>query len=147
MSRRHAAVAVALSLGVVSASSLAHAWEPLDSSSPTWSGTVPYALQSAGSVDLGGFAPTEAEVRRGMDDWTRVACTSLTSSYEGPVSALPRNGDGVSSIGWLESGWPYDSNAIGVTTPQYFRSIAEADMQMNGVNFTWTTDSGRGSRA
>jgi hypothetical protein len=146
MSRRHHAIAVAVTVGIACGSSPAHAWEPIDASRPVWRGAVPYALQSAGSADLGGFGPTEAEVRRGMDDWTRVACTSLTTRYDGSVSSLPRNGDGVSSIGWLESGWPYDSNAIGVTTPQFFRSIGEADMQMNGVNFTWTTESGRGSR-
>lgn len=147
MSRRTSLLTVALASGaVLGATSLARAWEPLDSSRPVWTTTVPYELHSAGSVDLGGFAATEAEVRRGMDDWTLVACTSLSNSYGGSVSSLPRNGDGVSSIGWLESSWPYDSNAIGVTTPQYWRSITEADMQMNGVNFTWTTDAGRGSR-
>ncbi len=131
---------------VLGATSLARAWEPIADSRPVWTTAAPYSLQSAGSVDLGGFATTEAEVRRGMDDWTRVACTSLTTAYGGTVSSLPRGGDGVSSIGWRESAWPYDTNAIGVTTPQFWRSITEADMEMNSVNFTWTTDSGRGSR-
>jgi hypothetical protein len=123
---------------------VASAWEPIDSARPTWSGAVPYTLHSAGSADLG-FATTEAEARRGMEDWTRVSCTSLGVSYGGTVSSLPVSGDGRSGIGWLESGWPYDSNAIGVTGPRWFRSITEADMQMNGVHFTWTTGSGRGS--
>lgn len=125
----------------------AWAWAPIASSRPVWSGAAPYRLHSAGSVDLGGFSATEAEVRRGMDDWTRVSCTSLTTSYGGSTSTMPRTGDRESAIGWVESGWRYDSNAIGVTQPQFSSSrIGEADMEMNGVNFTWTTDSGRGSR-
>lgn len=122
----------------------ARAWEPIDSTRPTWATAVPYTLQSDGSADLG-FSVTEAEVRRGMDDWTRVACTSLRTMYRGTVSALPRSGDGQSGIGWLESGWPHDRNAIGVTAPRWWRQIVEADMQMNGVHFTWVTGPGRGS--
>src|SRR5690606_18519874 len=58
----------------------ASAWSPIDSRRPTWSGAAPYELNNAGSQDLG-FAMTETIVRQGMDDWTRVACTSLTTSY------------------------------------------------------------------
>lgn len=148
MSARSLALLGAASLALVTVGvGVAHAWEPIDRARPVWRSAAPYRLHTAGSVDLGGFAPTEAEVRRGMDDWTLVACTSLTTSYGGTVSSLPRGGDGVSSIGWLESGWPHDSNAIGVTGPYFSGSrIVEADMQMNGVNFTWTTASGSGSR-
>jgi hypothetical protein len=54
-------------------------------------------------------------------------------------------------IGWVESGWRYDSSAIGVTQPQWYVGrdggvIQEADMEMNGVNFSWITGSGTGSR-
>ncbi len=132
---------------ILALSGAAHAWAPIAASRPVWSGSVPYRLHSAGSVDLGGFSATEAEVRRGMEDWTRVSCTNLTTSYGGTTSTSPRTGDRESAIGWLESGWPYDANAIGVTQPQFSGGrIFEADMQMNGVNFTWTTDAGRGSR-
>src|SRR5690606_26438498 len=92
----------------------ASAWSPIDSRRPTWSGAAPYELNNAGSQDLG-FAMTETIVRQGMDDWTRVACTSLTTSYRGATSRRPTPGDGHSTIGWIESGWPFDSNAIGVT--------------------------------
>jgi hypothetical protein len=144
-SRGPAAFAGLVLLAGLGLAPAAHAWEPIDSSRPTWSTAVPYTLHSAGSADLGGFSATEPEVRRGMDDWARVSCTSLTTSYGGSASSLPVSGDGRSGIGWLESGWPHDTNAIGVTGPRWFRSIAEADMQMNGVNFTWSTGSGRGS--
>jgi hypothetical protein len=58
MSRRHHAIAVAVTVGIACGSSPAHAWEPIDASRPVWRGAVPYALQSAGSADLGGFGPT-----------------------------------------------------------------------------------------
>jgi len=139
----HRLALAAITAGAVGVASAAQAWEPIDSSRPTWGTPAPYTLHSAGSADLG-FATTEAEVRRGMDDWTRVACTSLRTTYGGTASSLPRGGDGASGIGWIESGWPHDSNAIGVTSPRYWRNITEADMQMNGVNFTWLTGAGRG---
>jgi MYXO-CTERM domain-containing protein len=120
-------------------------WTPIDSSRPVWRRfPVPFAMTNPGSADLGA-ATTEMEVQRGMLDWTRVSCTSLTASYSGSVTTRPRAFDGVSVIGWTESGWPHDSGAIGVTSPQWGGSgIGEADMEMNGVNFTWITGSGRG---
>src|SRR6185436_21095371 len=62
----------------------------------------------------------------------------------------PTGGDGRSVVGWVESGWRYDSSAIGVTQPAWTtRSggarIVEADMELNGVDYTWITGSGRGS--
>lgn len=129
-------------VGVSTLAASALAWAPIASGSPTWSGAVPYSLNSAGSADLGGFGPTETEVRRAMDDWTRVSCTSLTTNYRGSTTRSPGNYEGTSTIGWIESGWPHDGSAIGVTGPRWGASIIEADMAMNGVNFRWTAGSG-----
>ncbi|MBX3270023.1 MAG: matrixin family metalloprotease [Sandaracinaceae bacterium] len=120
-------------------------WSPITSTSPVWSGAVPYYLNNDGSPDLGGFSGTEPHVRQGMDDWTRVSCTSLTTSYRGGTSRRPGSYEGTSTIGWTESGWRHGSGAIGVTGPSWRgRTIVEADMDMNGVNYTWITGSGRG---
>jgi hypothetical protein len=149
MSRRSFRVlATALVLGAVASGSptSAAAWEPIYPTRPVWRLPVPYSLNSAGSPDLGGVATTETEVRRGMDDWTLVACTSLTTSYRGRTSATPGSYEGISTIGWVESGWEHGSSAIGVTGPRWGSNIIEADMEMNGVNYTWTTASGSGSR-
>jgi hypothetical protein len=132
-------------LTLVAASS-ALAWEPIYPTAPVWRPPVPYSLNAAGSPDLGGFAGTEAEVRRGMDDWARVSCTNLTTTYRGSTSASPGTYEGVSTIGWIESGWRHGSSAIGVTGPRWGSNIIEADMEMNGVNYTWSTSSGSGSR-
>ncbi|MGE3636774.1 MAG: matrixin family metalloprotease, partial [Sandaracinaceae bacterium] len=138
-------VAAALALGAILlvAAPSARAWTPIDPSNPVWALPVPYSLNQAGSPDLGGFAASEAEVRRAMDDWTRVSCTSLRNAYQGSTTRQPGSFEGTSTIGWVESGWRYESQAIGVTTPAFGRrGIAEADMALNGVNFTWTTASG-----
>lgn len=143
MSRRAlAALALSAALGAGTAS----AWEPIYPTRPVWRPPVPYSLNQAGSDDLGGFAATEPEVRRGMDDWTRVSCTSLTTNYRGSTTRVPGSYEGTSTIGWIESGWRHGSSAIGVTGPRWGSYIVEADMEMNGVNFTWTTGSGSGSR-
>ncbi|GAB5548507.1 MAG: hypothetical protein SangKO_082670 [Sandaracinaceae bacterium] len=138
---RRSVFALFLVLGLLAAST-AFAWQPIASGNPVWRPPVPYSLNSAGSADLGGFGPTEAEVRRGMDDWTRVSCTSLTTRYNGSTSARAGSYEGTSTIGWVESGWRHGSSAIGVTGPRWGRNIIEADMEMNGVNFTWTTGGG-----
>ncbi len=143
MSRR---VLAPLALALALTASTASAWEPIYPSEPVWRLPVPYSLNRNGSVDLGGFTPSETEVRRAMDDWTRVACTSLTTNYRGMTSAVPGTYEGTSTIGWIESGWRHEGAAIGVTGPRWGSYIVEADMELNGVNFTWTTSSGSGSR-
>lgn len=135
---------VALSLVLLCAAVPAQAWTPIDSSRPTWCSTVPYSMNSAGSADLG-VATSEMLVQDGMDDWTRVSCTSLNTTYNGRVSNTPGSYEGTSTIGWVESGWRHGSGAIGVTGPRWGRScIIEADMELNGVNYTWITGSGSG---
>jgi MYXO-CTERM domain-containing protein len=126
----------------------ARAWSPIDGSRPVWCGPAPYSMNNAGSADLGGMS--EAEVRRGMDAWTTVACSGLRTNYRGQVPNTPGSYEGTSTIGWIESGWRHDARAIGVTGPSWSfgggeACIQEADMELNGFNYTWITGSGRGS--
>lgn len=141
---RHVLLAAALLLAPIGA----HAWTPISGDRPTWSGAAPYSLNSAGSADLGGFAGTEPIVRQAMDDWTRVSCSGLTTNYRGSTGATPFRYDGNAVIGWIESSWIDDPNAIGITGPSWGGSgaIMDAQMAMNGVNFEWITGSGSGSR-
>ncbi|MEQ8453929.1 MAG: matrixin family metalloprotease [Sandaracinaceae bacterium] len=132
---------------VLLVTSPAHAWAPLTSSRPTWDDAhVAWSLHDRGSDDLD-FATVQTDVRRGMEDWTRVSCTGFSTTYEGTTSTAPRGGDGQFIVGWVESGWSHSSSAIGVTGTRFTSSrLVEADMEMNGVHFTWTTDPGSGSR-
>ena len=141
-------VLVALASALVLASApTAEAFECLTGSCPKWcTFPVPYGITLA-SPDLG-ESTTVAEVQRGFNDWTRVSCTSLTATYTGRSSGTAGASDRQSLVGWVESGWPHGSSAIGVTGPRWNGSncIIEADMQMNGVNYTWVTGPGtRGS--
>ncbi|MAQ13268.1 MAG: hypothetical protein CMN30_00510 [Sandaracinus sp.] len=115
----------------------ARAWECSWAGCAKWCNLpVRYGLGDA-SPDLGD-ATTITELRRGFDDWTAVSCTGLTTSYTG------RSGSYM--VNWLESGWTYGSGAIGVTgTSASSTCIVHAEMDMNGVNYTWITGSGRGS--
>lgn len=141
--------AASLGIGLSTFASLAYAWTPISSSRPTWSGPVPFSMNTAGSVDLG---PTESQtqVRAGMTDWTTASCSpSLEASWQGTTSRQPGTYEGTSTIGWIESGWDDDPSAIGVTGPTWGgrdATINEADMSLNGVNFEWITGSGRGDR-
>ncbi len=137
-----AALAVISVAAVLIGPQSALAWEPIHASNPVWCETVPYSL-GAVSPDLGDTV-SEDVVRNALDDWTKVECTSLTAEYGGRTTATAGEYDGVSMIGWVERGWSYDSNAIGVTGPRWGGCIVEADMELNGVDYTWTTDSGRG---
>ena len=131
-------------LAMLGTSTNAAAWEGLTSSNPRWTGTVPYALHEAGSADLGGFEATQAVVREGFEDWTRVTCSGLTTNYQGATAAPLETRN---TIAWAESSWPYDPNAIGVTTPRFSTTeVVDAAMLMNGVNFTWTTGAGSGTQ-
>ncbi len=125
----------------------ARAWTPIAGSQPTWSGPAPYSLNQNGSEDLGGYEGTLPIVRQGMDDWARVECSALHTSFEGSTTSVPFS-SGSNVVGWIESGWIDSPSAIGITGPSWGGSgaIVEAHMAMNGVNFTWTTGSGSGSR-
>jgi hypothetical protein len=126
----------------------ARAWTPIDGSRPVWAPPAPYQLNSAGSADLP-IATLEPIVQRAFEDWTRVSCgTSLTVAYGGLTSARAdvATYDGISVVSWVESGWRHGSGAIGVTAPKWSGTIGEADMELNGQNYTWIEGSGSGSR-
>lgn len=149
--KRARLLALVASIGALATSSPAAAWTPIDSTQPIWSGSVPYQMNSAGSADLGP-ASSESIVQQAFGDWTRVSCTSLTSTYGGQTGTAPNTGDGRAVVGWVESGWRYDTSAIGVTQPQWTSrttmghpTIVEADMELNGANYTWISGSGRGT--
>lgn len=141
MSRAEMGAVLAVALLV---SSSAAAWEPIAPSQPVWrSLPVAYWVHRDGSDDLG-VATAAVEVRRGMEDWAAVSCTSLEVDHRGTTSAAPGADDEISTIGWVESAWPHASSAVGVTSPRWSAdgTITEADIELNGVNFTWTKGAG-----
>lgn len=137
-------ITIASMVLVLGATSQASAYECISSTCPAWCMAVPYSITQT-SPDIGEEASV-AETRRGMEDWTLRSCTNLTASYGGRSGGNAGSGDGQSLIGWVEGGWRFGSSAIGVTSPRWSgECIVEADMVMNGENFTWTTAAGSGS--
>ena len=127
----------------------AEAFSCLNGSCPKWCNLpVSYALEKA-SDDIG-EAMTEAELRRGMDDWTREECSGLRTQYRGRTNANPQSHrDQEFVVGWIESGWPAGSSVIGQTSVSSSvggqSCIVSSDMIMNGVHFNWVTGAGSGS--
>lgn len=129
----------------------AQAWTGIDGDEvpphPVWL-TLPvtYTLNSQGSVDLGGFSATETVILASFASWSAPECTDWATSYGGSTTRRPGS-DGYNVMAWTESGWGYESYAIGVTTVSFYSSerIAEADIDFNGQYFTWSTSGGSGS--
>ena len=147
MTRAARFIVIAALLLAVSTAPTARAWTPIDGSRPVWRPPAPYSLTTAGSADIP-IGTLEPIVQRGFEDWTRVACgTSLTVAYGGRTASRAdvSTFDGQSIVSWVESGWRHGSGAIGVTAPKWSRNINEADMEMNGQNYTWIEGAGRGA--
>jgi hypothetical protein len=112
---------------------------------PAWCGPVPMTLTSL-SADLEAIAAgtTRSTVDQAFTDWTRVSCTSLEVSVTESLSGgIPFFGDGASHVGFVETDWPFDPNAIGISDVQVMSGcITEADTLLNGQNFTWVLGAG-----
>ena len=144
MRTRRSLYAVASAIAIAGFAASASAWTPIDGSRPVWCTTVPYSMNAAGSADLGA-AMSATIVQMAMDDWSRVSCTGLSTSYSGTTSRQPGSYEGTSTVGWAEGSWRHGSSAIGVTGPSWGGScIREADMELNGVNYRWITGPGSG---
>ncbi len=106
-------------------------------------------MHEAGSADLGPSA-SRSELVRAFVDWQEVSCASLRVVEGGTTSTRPGIYEGRSIVGWVETNWRHAPEAIGVTgtlTTQSVPScITEADMELNGVHYTWILGSGGGSQ-
>ncbi|MCA9578329.1 MAG: matrixin family metalloprotease [Myxococcales bacterium] len=122
----------------------ARAYRCLRLGCPTWCGPVPVSV-TAHSEDLEAIAAgtTLMSVESAFTDWTRVPCASLTVDVSEALGSAPFFGDGESQVGFIESDWPYDANAIGISDVQVISGcIREADVALNGQNFTWVLGAG-----
>lgn len=123
------------------------AWRAMTNPPSTWRNLpVPYYVNNSGCADIGGFDAAVNICEISFDSWENNDCTSWQVSYMGGTSASPLNsGDGQWVMGWVESGWPYEPYAIGVTMVMFGSgSIWGADIAFNAVSFTWTTSGGGG---
>ncbi len=142
MMRRAAAIAAA---AVLLWPSPSRAWTCVELLCPAWQGEIPVGVGPL-SADLEAIAPgtTLAELDRAVSDWTLLPCADVPfgvpASTAAPLGAL----DGVSTVGFIDTGWPYDAAAIGITTIQTVAGcggacIVEADTSFNAESFEWVT--------
>lgn len=124
----------------------ARAWSCMRFGCPAYCSTPTYSIGALSSdLEAASAGLTEAEVQRAMGDWTLVSCTDLTSSYAGRTTASAVDGDGLSVIEFVDSGWPYDASMIGGTTQVYQNNcIVESDIVLNGQHYDFVTRPGYG---
>ena len=108
------------------------------------------------SVNTGSIASEVAStgvgsVDAGFATWHGPSCTNWQTTDDGSTTRTANASDRANTILWLNSSWPAElgsvSSVIGVTTPVwtvggYFN---DADIQFNGVGFTWSTTGSGGT--
>ncbi len=109
---------------------------------------VPFVINSAGTPDIvesGDYSGGEFEaIRSSFQTWEDVLTSYLCFSDYGIISRTITNFDGINLLIWRESGWSYGQNVIALTSVWYKSSngaILDADIEFNGVDFVWTTNS------
>jgi uncharacterized protein (TIGR03382 family) len=108
--------------------------------------TVPFVIDAAGSPDAPGEASFDA-VRASFQTWQSPPCTYLRFRDDGKKTDAPvgynSSGQNLNVIKWLETTWDYSSQAIAVTLTTFdcnSGQIYDADLVLNGKNFTFTTN-------
>ncbi|MGF1508770.1 MAG: matrixin family metalloprotease [Myxococcota bacterium] len=115
------------------------AWSGIGATWPR--GTPAYRFEQSGSDDLGDLS--EPLTREGMEVWSTLPCTGYQPVYEGVTPVEPGTYEGVNVVGWIEQGWTRGSGVIGTTSTRIGGSgIVEADIALNGEDWTWVTGDG-----
>jgi hypothetical protein len=111
-----------------------------------WAGhTLPFVIDAAGTPDTAGAFDA---VRASFHAWEQ-SCSSLRFRDDGTRAGLTFGNDGVNAVKWVETGWMGAVGALAITTLTYHcsdGSIIDADIALNGENFTFDT-AGSATRA
>ena len=157
-------VASALALVVALASPPALAWVRSTSSSGAklwWpDGPIEIVVDSQGSDDLCPGAPVDGEgcgldaITRAVATWAAVECPdgplrtplSLAGTEADPPLGYLEEGANTNVITWVDepAAWRHSRAVLAVTSVTYHNAcgmIFDADMELNGVSFTFTTSS------
>ena len=116
---------------------------------PRWPNTesqpVPFTVSPAGSDDVSDGSDLAA-VRSAFASWQDVECSFLSFEEQAWVEPGQVADDGVNRVYWEENeaNWPGTADTLGLTFTFFLRSgeqpITDADMILNGIHWTWTTD-------
>lgn len=113
---------------------------------------IVYRFNASTSPSTIGADAALMAIDAGMASWAAPACTRWRTTNAGATSATRATaGDRRNDFLWINSGWPAElgpvNSVIGVTTPVWTSGgyYIDADIQFNGVGFTWSLDGRRGT--
>lgn len=101
---------------------------------------VRFEINGNGTVQLGDKAATVAAIRRAMETWNTVNCSSFRFEDAG-VSNRQAGIDFKNVIVFRDKWWPYDPSRLAQTTVTVDKEtgeIVDADIQLNAVHFQWS---------
>lgn len=112
-----------------------------------WSNPAIHFQVSASGAPGVAYAYAEEAVQAAATRWSSLACSSAQLVIDG-AGTNAASGDGTNTIEWNRDAWEdlgFPSGSAGTTDLLYQRSasgdweIVEADVHLNGYDFTWTT--------
>jgi len=98
-------------------------------------------IDSAGSADINDGSDFDA-VHAAFGDFTNVDCSWLVFEPRGTIDNGTTSYDSMNVVRFVESGSALPGGAVAITTITYTLDdgeIRDADIEMNGVEFTFTT--------
>ncbi|MBI4816821.1 MAG: matrixin family metalloprotease [Deltaproteobacteria bacterium] len=116
--------------------------DPAASAPIVWESNVEVTIHSAGLAEITDESDVVA-VRSALEAWSAPACTSFRFLDGGTdASASRSNDDGVNRVVFVESDWPGAANGATATTLRRRSGgrWVEADVLINGQDFTWSTN-------
>ncbi len=154
--RRLGSSAVLLTLALLFGVAPARAWvrtTTIDDGNPIgWTRSCVFMTPS--TERAGTLSPVEVltAVHGAVDAWNNVSCSYMRivvgSPEPGLEAGFDENAQPENVIVFQNETWPYDPSAAALTTITYLSSssaatdgrIVDADVEINGVNFTFATD-------
>lgn len=118
---------------------------------PVYWGTseIPFFVGKGGSRDVEGDAAIEA-IKQAAAIWSAVPCSQARLVFQGvvekPQASYTAGGSNQNVVYWVEDPepWPDSLEVLALTTINYVPATGElqdADMQLNGRSFRWSTKS------
>lgn len=108
--------------------------------------TIPYVIDSAGSADITDDSEMAA-IRTSFQTWQDVPGAYVAFRDDGVQDNAPvghvQNGPNLRVVKFLENQWDYSRQALAVTLTTFdcgTGQILDADIVLNGRDFTFTTD-------
>ncbi len=119
-----------------------------------WTTCIPFHVHEAGTEDEP-FSQALAAVKDSFATWVAPSCGGISLEFQGltndPRAGYQVGGQNINNVLWRESAsqWPHNGDVIAVTTVTFCDraggacpfagAIIDADIELNGSGFTFTT--------